>query len=43
MLDTMRSLESGALETIMVFENADFYRVELKNKDTDSKAVYYLK
>lgn len=43
MLDTMRALESGALETVMVFENAEFFRVELKNKDTESKIVHYLK
>ena len=39
MLDTMRSLEAGALDTIMVYENAEFFRVELRNKDTDSKII----
>lgn len=41
--DTMRALEGGGLETIMVFENAEYQRMTLKNKDTDSISVVYCK
>jgi hypothetical protein len=41
--DTMRSLEAGTLETICVYENADFIRMKLKNKDTESITIVYCK
>jgi peptide chain release factor subunit 1 len=43
MLNTMKALEGGALESMMVYENADFFRLQLRNKDTDSVSVLYLK
>jgi len=41
--DTMRALEAGSLETIMVYEGADFTRLSLKNKDTDALTTVYCK
>lgn len=43
MQDTMKALEGGALESMMVYENAEFFRLQLRNKDTDSLSVLYLK
>ena len=41
--DTMKALEAGSLETVMLYENANYYRMQLKNKDTDSIKVVYCK
>ena len=43
MEDTMRALEAGSLETIMIWENAEFVRMTLKNKDTEMTSVVYCK
>jgi len=37
----MRALEAGSLETVCIYEAADFMRMKLKNKDTDSITVVY--
>ena len=41
--DTMRAFEAGSLETILVYENAEYSRLQLKNKDTDSITIIYCK
>jgi peptide chain release factor subunit 1 len=41
--DTMKSLEAGALETIMCFEGLEYQRVIMKNKDTEALTTTYLK
>lgn len=41
--DTMRALEAGTLETILIFENIDYMRLKLRNKDTESFSVLYVK
>jgi len=33
--DTMRALESGAVETLLVYEGHDWLRLTLKNKATE--------
>ena len=43
MEDTMRALEAGGLEQILIWENAEFVRMKLNNKDTDMKSVVYCK
>jgi peptide chain release factor subunit 1 len=43
MQDTMKALEGGALETMMVYENAEFFRLQLRNKDTDALSILYLR
>ena len=35
--DTMRALEAGAIEMLLVFENLEHIRVQLRNKETGSK------
>lgn len=36
-VDTLHALELGAVETLIVWENLDINRYELKNNSTDSK------
>jgi len=43
MEDTMRALEAGSLESILIWENAEFVRMTLKNKDTERTNVVYCK
>lgn len=33
--DTMKALEMGAVETLLLYENIDYYRLTLKNKSTE--------
>lgn len=40
--DTMASLDTGALETILCYENLDYVRVTLKNKVTEAISYIYL-
>ena len=40
--DTMRALEMGAVETLIVYENLSITRVSLKNPTTDEKKDLYL-
>lgn len=35
--ETIKTLESGGLESIILYENLDFIRVALKNKETDAE------
>mmetsp|Transcript_39981 Transcript_39981/g.35674 ORF Transcript_39981/g.35674 Transcript_39981/m.35674 type:complete len:439 (+) Transcript_39981:70-1386(+) len=41
--DTMNALEAGAVETILLHDQIDYYRVTLKNKTTDDVKVIYLR
>lgn len=40
--DTMNALESGALETILVWEGIIAYRIVLKNKETEKISTLFL-
>ena len=40
--DTVRALEMGAVETLIVFENLNMIRIELKNPTNDEKKIEYL-
>lgn len=35
--ETIKALESGGLEQLIIFENLDYVRVTLRNKDTDTE------
>jgi len=35
--DTMKVLETGAIETLLLYENMDMWRLVLKNKEDESK------
>ena len=39
--DTMKALDMGAIETLLLYENIDYYRLTLKNKNTDSTTIAY--
>jgi len=39
---TMKTLEAGAIENLIIYENLDFIRLTLKNKDTDSISVVHV-
>jgi peptide chain release factor subunit 1 len=41
--ETMKSLEAGAIETMMVYEGSDVHRIELKNKESAMMSVIYLR
>lgn len=41
--DTFSALELGAMETLMVWENLDVKRIEMKNNQTDETIVKFLK
>lgn len=41
--ETMKCLEEGAIETLIVFETIEYVRVTLKNKETQKISVIYLK
>jgi peptide chain release factor subunit 1 len=40
--DTMKVLETGAVESLLLFENLDLYRLTLRNKEDESISVIYL-
>ena len=40
--DTMKALEAGSLETVMLYENANYYRMQLKN-EVDYKTGHMMK
>ena len=40
--DTMKAMELGNLETMMLFENIEVSRYEIKNPVKDEVKVYYL-
>ena len=40
--DTMKALDLGALETILLFENIEVMRYEIKNPVTSEIKVHYL-
>ena len=40
--DTMRALESSAIKTVMVWEDIDITRFEVRNPVKDEIKVYYL-
>jgi len=40
--DTMKVLETGAIETLLLYENLDIHRVTLKNKEDESTNIIYL-
>ena len=40
--DTMRALETGALETIMIYENLDFTRYVIKHPVKGDSKTYFL-
>lgn len=42
-VETMKCLEEGAIETLIVFEGLDYIRLSLKNKETQKISVIYLK
>lgn len=37
--DTMKVLESGAIENLLLYENIDVYRLTLRNKEDESKGL----
>mmetsp|Transcript_5614 Transcript_5614/g.15085 ORF Transcript_5614/g.15085 Transcript_5614/m.15085 type:complete len:449 (-) Transcript_5614:453-1799(-) len=42
MKDTMVGLEMGAIETLIVWENLDMVRLQIKNPHTDKEETHYL-
>jgi peptide chain release factor subunit 1 len=40
--DTMKVLETGAIETLLIYENLDLHRLVLKNKEDESTSVIFL-
>ena len=40
--DTMKALELGALETMLLFENIEVMRYEIKNPITNETKIYIL-
>lgn len=40
--DTMKVLETGAIETLLIYENMDLHRLTLKNKEDESTNVIFL-
>jgi len=40
--DTIRALEIGAVETLIVWENLEIHRLQLRNPHTDAEQVLYL-
>ena len=40
--DTIKAMEHGALETMMLFENIEVMRYEIKNPITNTVAVHLL-
>jgi peptide chain release factor subunit 1 len=41
-VDTMRALEMGAVETLLLYDNIEHYRITLKNKETEKTSIVYL-
>jgi peptide chain release factor subunit 1 len=42
-IDTMRALEMGAIETLLLYENIEYMRLTLKNKETEKTSIVYVK
>jgi len=40
--DTIRALEIGAVETLIVWENLEIHRLQLRNPHTDAEQILYL-
>lgn len=40
--DSMKVLETGAIETLLLYENLDYHRLTLKNKETEAISIIYL-
>lgn len=40
--DTMKVLETGAIESLLLYENMDIHRVTLKNKEDESTSIIFL-
>jgi len=40
--DTMKVLDTGAIETLLLYENMDLHRLTLRNKEDESTSVIYL-
>jgi peptide chain release factor subunit 1 len=40
--DTIKVLETGAIETLLLYENLDMWRLVLKNKEDESTSVVFL-
>jgi len=40
--DTMKVLETGAIEQLLLYENLDLHRLNLKNKEDESTSIIYL-
>ena len=40
--DTMKVLETGAIETLLIYENMDIHRLTLKNKEDESTNTIFL-
>jgi len=38
--DTMKVLDTGAIETLLLYENMDLHRLTLRNKEDESKVEY---
>lgn len=41
-VDTMKVLETGAIETLLLYENMDMWRVVLKNKEDETTSIVFL-
>lgn len=41
-VDTMKVLETGAIETLLLYENMDMWRLVLKNKEDESTSIVFL-
>lgn len=41
-VDTMKVLETGAIETLLLYENMDMWRLVLKNKEDETTSIIFL-
>lgn len=41
-VDTMKVLETGAIETLLLYENMDMWRLVLKNKEDETTSIVFL-
>jgi len=39
----MKTLETGACEHLLMYEQSEYWRVRLKNKEANQESVIYLK
>lgn len=39
----MRALETGIVEKLLIYEECDYYRIKLKNKETEKISFEYKK